>query len=180
MTQMRASPQVLAAVLSIGWQCGQEPGSLRQVVFKKEAKATSGICNQSVGQLSREPLPSPLTHFAESQHLLVRAQQVLLRGPAHPQSRVQKQIMGRRKAEARLLLHLLSTGVPVLPRTLSPTWNGTSGNLASALHSVWGLGWGTPGMVYKQGPLPGVAEALLGHRQNELSSCPFNLEGYLP
>ena len=88
--------------------------------------------------------------------------------------------MGQRKAEARLVLHLLSTGVLVLPRTLSPTWNGTSGDLASALRSVWGLGWGTPGVVYKQGPLPGVAEALLGHRQNELSSCPFNLEGYLP
>lgn len=49
--------------------------------------------------------------------------------------------MGKRKAEACLPLLLLSTRVPVLPRTWSATWNGTTWESRECL-APWGLGWG--------------------------------------
>lgn len=81
--------------------------------------------------------------------------------------------MEKRTTEDRLLLLLLPKCV------LSPTWSGTiwKPSHCSTLHL--GVGLGAAGVASKQGPLPGAAEALLGHRLSEPCSYPLNLGCYL-
>lgn len=141
------------------------------------------ICNQPVGQLGSElvschpchtlcQLPAP----TDVGSAMTKAR--MLRHPAHPLLRVQNQAqrMGERKAEDCLglppafhmspgraedtVIHLECDHLEIQPVlcTLSGAWMG------DYRHGL------------KQGPLPGAAEALLGHKLHKMSSCPFNLE----
>lgn len=147
-------------------------------------------CNQPAGQLGNElvschpshtccQLPAP-TDVGSS---VTNAS--MLRGPSHPllregnQTQKETQRMGEGKAEDCWGCSCFPHESRSCREHCHPLGVGPFGNPASALHSVWGLGWRTAGMASKQGPLPGAAEALLGHRLHELSSCSFNLSGVL-